>query len=177
MRRVRQRLLGASSKTHASQRTVFSGSAHHILGARVSGNLIAPRAGHCQEFQQLSEGLLQPTGYQPQNREGARPHRAAHSARPRRQGDRASIDPVLMIRMLIVGYVFAIRSERRICAEPPKQVSLTDPQAAWVTRKGIDPFFAYDANYLIDNKVGIILDAEGTRANRKEIVQPERVAV
>ena len=206
---------------------------------------------------------------------------------------RPSIDPVLMIRMLIVGYVFAIRSERRICAEvqvnlayrwfcklgiedripnhsvfcrarherfresdalrrvfegvvatciaaglvggeafsidaslikadvdkkkrlsgdqpiawpkseeashavreylaaldgarsedegdsngsnsgarggkPPKQVSLTDPQAAWVTRKGIDPFFAYDANYLIDNKVGIILDAEGTRANRKE---------
>ena len=42
------------------------------------------------------------------------------------------------------------------------------PQAAWVTRKGIDPFFAYDANYLIDNKVGSILDAEGTRANRKE---------
>ena len=30
----------------------------------------------------------------------------------------------------------------------------------------MDPFFAYDANYLIDNKVGIILDAEGTRANR-----------
>jgi transposase len=52
--------------------------------------------------------------------------------------------------------------------KPPSQVSLTDPQAAWVTRKGIDPFFAYDANYLIDNKVGIILDAEGTRANRIE---------
>ena len=30
----------------------------------------------------------------------------------------------------------------------------------------MDPFFAYDANYLIDNKVGIILDAEGTRTNR-----------
>ena len=30
---------------------------------------------------------------------------------------RPSIDPALMIRMLIVGYVFAIRSERRICAE------------------------------------------------------------
>jgi transposase len=51
-------------------------------------------------------------------------------------------------------------------ARPPKEVSLTDPQAAWVTRKGIDPFFAYDANYLIDNKAGIIVDAEGTRANR-----------
>jgi transposase len=214
--------------------------------------------------------------------EGLAPY-YSHTGRP-------SIDPVLMIRMLIVGYVFAIRSERRICAEvqvnlayrwfcklgiedripdhsvfcrarherfresdalrrvfedvvamcitaglvggdafsvdaslikadvdkkkrapgdqpiawpkaeetsravreylaaldaarsdedngegdgggstsggaegrPPKQVSLTDPQAAWVTRKGIDPFFAYDANYLIDNKAGIILDAEGT---------------
>ena len=40
--------------------------------------------------------------------------------------------------------------------KPPKQVSLTDPQAV----------FAYDANYLIDNKAGIIVDAEGTRANR-----------
>jgi len=49
---------------------------------------------------------------------------------------------------------------------PPKEVSLTDPQAAWVTRPGINPFFAYDANYLIDNKFGIIVDAEGTRANR-----------
>jgi transposase len=48
----------------------------------------------------------------------------------------------------------------------PKEVSLTDPQAAWVARPGVDPFFAYDANYLIDNKAGIIVDAEGTRANR-----------
>ena len=43
---------------------------------------------------------------------------------------------------------------------------MTDPQAAWVARRGVDPFFAYDANYLIDNKAGIILDAEGTRASR-----------
>jgi hypothetical protein len=43
---------------------------------------------------------------------------------------------------------------------------LTDPQATWVARPGVDPFFAYDANYLIDNKAGIIVDAEGTRANR-----------
>ena len=51
-------------------------------------------------------------------------------------------------------------------SKPPKEVSLTDPQAAWVARKNTDPFFAYDANYLIDNKAGIIVDAEGTRANR-----------
>ncbi len=50
--------------------------------------------------------------------------------------------------------------------KPPKEVSLTDPQATWVARPGADPFFAYDANYLIDNKAGIIIDAEGTRANR-----------
>ena len=30
---------------------------------------------------------------------------------------RPSIDPTLMIRMLIVGYVFAIRSERLLCRE------------------------------------------------------------
>ena len=50
--------------------------------------------------------------------------------------------------------------------KPPKEVSLTDPQSSWVKREGTGPFFAYDANYLIDNKLGIIIDAEGTRANR-----------
>jgi hypothetical protein len=49
-----------------------------------------------------------------------------------------------------------------------KAVSLTDPQASWVRRKRSGPFFAYDANYLIDNKLGIIIDAEGSRANRTE---------
>jgi transposase len=39
-------------------------------------------------------------------------------------------------------------------SKPPKEVSLTDPQATWIARPGVDPFFAYDANYLIDNKVG-----------------------
>jgi len=52
------------------------------------------------------------------------------------------------------------------CRKPPKEVSLIDPQATWIARPGADPFFAYDANYLIDNKAGIILDAEGTHANR-----------
>jgi transposase len=30
---------------------------------------------------------------------------------------RPSIDPVLMVRMLVVGYVFAIRSERALCRD------------------------------------------------------------
>jgi transposase len=30
---------------------------------------------------------------------------------------RPSVDPVLMVRMLVLGYVFAIRSERAMCRE------------------------------------------------------------
>lgn len=56
----------------------------------------------------------------------------------------------------------------------PKAISLTDPQAAWVTKSKKRPIFAYDANYLIDNKLGVIVDAEGTRANR---IEETRVAV
>jgi transposase len=41
----------------------------------------------------------------------------SHTGRP-------SIDPVLMIRMLLVGYVFAIRSERRLCSEGAGQSGL-----------------------------------------------------
>src|SRR5947209_19278022 len=50
----------------------------------------------------------------------------SHTGRP-------SIDPVLMIRMLIIGYVFAIRSERRICAEV--QVNLA---YRWFCKLGIE---------------------------------------
>src|SRR5437773_5208576 len=46
---------------------------------------------------------------------------------------RPSIDPVLMIRMLIVGYVFATRSERRLCSEV--QVNLA---YRWFCQLGIE---------------------------------------
>ena len=46
---------------------------------------------------------------------------------------RPSIDPVLMIRMLIVGYVFAIRSERQLCSEV--QVNLA---YRWFCKLGIE---------------------------------------
>jgi transposase len=51
---------------------------------------------------------------------------SSHTGRP-------SIDPVLMILMLIEGYVFAIRSERRLCAEV--QVTLA---YRWFCRLGIE---------------------------------------
>src|SRR3974390_1085515 len=50
----------------------------------------------------------------------------SHTGRP-------SIDPVLMIRMLIVGYMFAIRSERRLFAEV--QVNLA---YRWFCQLGIE---------------------------------------
>ncbi len=50
--------------------------------------------------------------------------------------------------------------------KPRMAISLTDPQAAWVAYRKIRSIFAYHANYLIDNKLGIIVDAEGNRANR-----------
>ena len=46
---------------------------------------------------------------------------------------RPSIDPELMIRMLVIGYVFAIRSERLICREV--QVNLA---YRWFCRLGIE---------------------------------------
>ncbi len=58
--------------------------------------------------------------------------------------------------------------------KPPKALSLTDPQAAWVAKRNTRAFFVYDANYLIDNKLGVIVDAEGTRANR---IEENRVAI
>ena len=50
----------------------------------------------------------------------------SHTGRP-------SIDPGLMIRMLLVGYVFAIRSERRLCSEV--QVNLA---YRWFCKLGIE---------------------------------------
>src|ERR1700694_4684156 len=46
---------------------------------------------------------------------------------------RPSIDPELMIRMLIIGYCFGIRSERRLCEEVHLNLSYR-----WFCRLGLD---------------------------------------
>jgi hypothetical protein len=51
---------------------------------------------------------------------------------------RPSIDPVLMIRMLAVGYVFAIRSERALCRDV--QVNLAYRWFCINRRQGSGPF-------------------------------------
>ena len=76
-----------------------------------------------------------------------------------------ALDAARMMRRMVAGR-WRFEGDDGSRRKPPKEVSLTDPQATWVARPGVDPFFAYDANYLIDNKAGIIVDAEGTRANR-----------
>ena len=60
-------------------------------------------------------------------------------------------------------------------------ISPTDPQATWTAYRRVRSIFAYHANYLIDNKLGIIVDAEGNRANRIDenqaaLAMVERVA-
>jgi transposase len=46
---------------------------------------------------------------------------------------RPSIDPELMIRMLVVGYCFGIRSERRLCEEVDLNLAYR-----WFCRLGLD---------------------------------------
>ena len=46
---------------------------------------------------------------------------------------RPSVDPALMIRMLVIGYCFGIRSERRLCEEV--HLNLAYP---WFCRLGLD---------------------------------------
>jgi hypothetical protein len=46
---------------------------------------------------------------------------------------RPSVDPELMIRMLIIGYCFGIRSERRLCEETHLNLAYR-----WFCRLGLD---------------------------------------
>src|ERR1043165_3664409 len=100
------------------------------------------------------------------------------------------IDPELMIRMLIVGYCFGIRSERRLCEEvrlnlayrwfcrldladaipAHSTLSRTDPAARWTAAPGGPPTYAYSTNYLIDLCAGVIVDVEATPAFRPQEV-------
>lgn len=54
---------------------------------------------------------------------------APHYAR----GGRPSIDPELLIRMLLVGYLYCVRSERRLCEEVDLNLAYR-----WFCRLGLD---------------------------------------
>src|SRR5947207_3101554 len=97
---------------------------------------------------------------------------------------RPSIDPELLIRMLIVGYCYGIRSERHLCQEVELHLAYR-----WFCRLGVeDPVpdhstfsvnrhgrfrasdtlrqvqFGYGLNYLIDIENAVIVDVEATPA-------------
>ena len=50
--------------------------------------------------------------------------------------------------------------------QPAKKVSQTDPASRWTSAPGGPAFYGYSTNYLIDIEAGIIVDVEGTPANR-----------
>jgi len=60
---------------------------------------------------------------------------------------------------------------------PPKNISLTDPQARWTAATGGPAFYAYSTNYLIDTAHGVILDVEATPTHRTTEVESARTMV
>lgn len=60
---------------------------------------------------------------------------------------------------------------------PPKNISLTDPEARWTAAPGGPAFYAYSTNYLIDLDAGIIVDVEATTAHRTDEVQSTKTMV
>jgi len=96
---------------------------------------------------------------------------------------RPSIDPELMIRMLIIGYCMGIRSERRLCDEVHLNLAYR-----WFCRLGLEGdvpdhstfrgtgmavpatatcCYAYSTNYLIDLDHAVIMDVEPSTAVRQ----------
>jgi transposase len=76
---------------------------------------------------------------------------------------RPSIDPALMIRMLRVGYVFAIRSERALCRDVQVNLAYRWCESA----SNLDPlrsrFNALQSNDFREKMKGSRLDADRTR--------------
>lgn len=107
----------------------------------------------------------------------------SHTGRP-------SVDPALLIRMLIVGYCFGVRSERRLCEEVHLNLAYrwfcrldledTVPDHSTFSKNRHGRFRdneTYSTNYLIDTKAGVIVDVEATPAYRTDEVNATRVMV
>jgi hypothetical protein len=62
-------------------------------------------------------------------------------------------------------------------AQPPKNVSLTDPSARWTAAPGGPAFFAHSTNYLNDLQAGVIVDVEATPAHRTQEVESMKTMI
>ena len=56
-------------------------------------------------------------------------------------------------------------------------VSQTDPASRWTAARSGETFYAYSTNYLIDTEAGVIMDVEGTPANRSFEVASTRTMI
>src|SRR5271166_5777002 len=83
----------------------------------------------------------------------------SHTGRP-------SIDPELMMRMLIVGYSFGIRSERRLCEEVHLNLAYR-----WFCRLGLDGGVP-DHSTFSKNRHGRFRDSDLLRQLFETIVRP-----
>jgi len=87
----------------------------------------------------------------------------SHTGRP-------SIDPELMIRMLIVGYVFAIRAERQLCSEV--QVNMA---YRWFCGLGLEDAIpnhsAFSREIVLDVRPGASGPRRAARASPKSPVE------
>src|SRR5271169_1897928 len=58
-----------------------------------------------------------------------------------------------------------------------KSISVTDPAAEWTCAPGGPAFFAYSTNYLVDVRLGVIVDVEATSAHRIQEVEATRIMI
>lgn len=58
----------------------------------------------------------------------------------------------------------------------PKRISLTDPSATWTAANG-PAIFAYSTNYLIDLKVGVIMDVEASAVSKLAEVEATKTMI
>jgi transposase len=63
----------------------------------------------------------------------------SHLAPFYRSTGRPSIDPELLVRMLLVGYCYGVRSERRLCEEVHPEPGLPQVLSAGPRRRGTGP--------------------------------------
>jgi transposase len=93
--------------------------------------------------------------------EFVRPHMAQHYSRI----GRPSIDPELMVRMLLVRYLYGIRSERRICEEVSLNLAFR-----WFCRLGLEGRVP-DHSSFTKNRHGRFLDSALMRTVFERIVE------
>lgn len=82
-------------------------------------------------------------------------------------------DPALSTRA-VREYFEALDGEPQV---PPRNISLTDPQARWTAAPGGPAFYAYSTNYLIDLAHGVIVDVAATPANRSMEVESTKTMI